>query len=262
MQSLKSAKVEDFKTIKFILTDFDDTLTFDGRLPAATYGALEKLESVGKSIVVVTGRPAGWCDLIARFWPVAAVVGENGAFYFRYNQSARQMVRRYQRTELQRRYDQEKLHTLFQSIQTLFPQIKLSADQAFRISDYAVDFCEDVKRLDAATINKIVEMFKKGGASVKISSIHINAWIGDFSKREMSLLLLKEEFGLEEKQAQSCVLYVGDSPNDESMFETFDKSIGVSNISPFLDQMKDLPRWITEKPGGLGFEEIADFLID
>ena len=261
MRSLTTAKAQDFASIRLVLTDLDDTLTVEGHLPAVTYLALEKLQAEGKSIVVVTGRPAGWCDLIARLWPVAAVVGENGAFYFRYNQATRQMLRRFQRSDAQRRLDQEKLQKLFLSVQKLFPHITLSADQAFRISDYAIDFCEDVEHLDETTINKVVEIFEQGGATVKISSIHINAWIGDFSKREMSLCLLQEQFGLETKVAQSCVLYIGDSPNDEPMFETFNHSVGVSNIAPFLDKMTSRPRWITEERGGLGFAELAKILI-
>src|SRR6202162_2727853 len=71
--------------IRFVLTDIDDTLTTDGRLPAAAYGALEQLAARGYRVIPVTGRPAGWCDLIARFWPGEAVIGEDGAVYFRYD---------------------------------------------------------------------------------------------------------------------------------------------------------------------------------
>ena len=59
-----------------VLTDIDDTLTTDGRLSAAAYAALERLSLAGLAVVPITGRPAGWCDMIARFWPVAGVVGD------------------------------------------------------------------------------------------------------------------------------------------------------------------------------------------
>lgn len=81
--------------IRYVLTDIDDTLTSGGRLTAGAYGALERLAARGYQVVPVTGRPAGWCDLIARFWPVAAAIGENGAFYFRYDHAARIMTRRF-----------------------------------------------------------------------------------------------------------------------------------------------------------------------
>ena len=82
------------RQIKAVLCDIDDTLTWQGRLPAAAYMALEGLRQSGLVVVPVTGRPAGWCDHIARMWPVNAVVGENGAFYFHYDRQARRMVRR------------------------------------------------------------------------------------------------------------------------------------------------------------------------
>src|SRR3979411_3263629 len=78
--------------IRFVLLDIDDTLTTDGRLSAVAYGALEDLSRRGLRLIPVTGRPAGWCDLIARFWPVDAVIGENGAFYFRHDHQARLMT--------------------------------------------------------------------------------------------------------------------------------------------------------------------------
>src|SRR6266404_3753007 len=81
--------------VRYVLTDIDDTLTTDGRLTAAAYAALERLAEGGYRVIPVTGRPAGWCDLIARFWPVDAVIGENGAFYFRYDHQARVMTRRF-----------------------------------------------------------------------------------------------------------------------------------------------------------------------
>src|SRR5882762_5704291 len=81
------------RAICFVLLDIDDTLTTGGRLTAAAYRALEDLSRRGLRVIPVTGRPAGWCDLIARLWPVDAVIGENGAFYFRYDHEARRMTR-------------------------------------------------------------------------------------------------------------------------------------------------------------------------
>ena len=71
------------------------TLTTDGQLPSASYNAMERLRDSGLAVVPITGRPAGWCDLIARLWPVDGVVGENGAFYFHYDRDNRKMRRYY-----------------------------------------------------------------------------------------------------------------------------------------------------------------------
>jgi HAD superfamily hydrolase (TIGR01484 family) len=261
MKPLSTADPSAFADVDCVLTDLDDTLTLDGRLPAASYAAMEALEKAGKSVVVVTGRPAGWCDLIARFWPVAAVVGENGAFYFRYDRQARSMRRVFQRTDAERMRDQARLAAIYAGIRDRHPGAHLSADQAFRISDYAVDFCEDVPRLDDAAIADIVRMFEAGGATAKISSIHVNAWIGTFSKLEMSLRVLNDEFGIDGEAALRRVLYVGDSPNDEPMFAHFRHSVGVANLAPFLQTLTHRPAWITDRPGGLGFEDVASRVL-
>lgn len=246
--------------MSFVLCDLDDTLTLDGRLLAETYSALEVLERNGRHVIVVTGRPAGWCDMMARMWPVRAVVGENGAFSFRYDRAGKRMFRRYRRSEEQRREDRLRLEEIFGYVREKYPCVQASADQPFRISDYAVDFREDVAPLSQAVIEDIVRIFEARGATAKVSSIHVNAWIGDFSKLQMSLSVLQDHFDLRDDELQKRVVYVGDSPNDEPMFDFFRLSIGVANIAPFIPRMKAHPRWITHAPGGLGFAELVDLL--
>ena len=197
--------------------------------------------------------------MIARMWPVAAVVGENGAFSFRYDRTGKRMLRAFQRTDDERRGDQERLASIFGKIQAKYPHVRLAADQPYRISDYAVDFREDVAPLPDSTIEDIVRMFEAEGATAKVSSIHVNAWIGDFSKLQMSLSVLAS-FGLEDDAARRRVVYAGDLPNDEPMFAFFPLSVGVANVKAFLPQMRSHPRWITGQPGGLGFAELAALL--
>ena len=261
MKLLKTCKQSVFFDTEFVLCDLDDTLTHEGKLPAASYRALEDIWSSGKRVIVITGRPAGWCDLIARLWPVAGVVGENGAFYFCYRHTSKEMVRVFQRSNDQRARDQQELLGLFEGVKRRHPKVRLSVDQPYRISDIAIDFCEDVSPLDEDDINDIVNQLREAGATVKVSSIHINAWIGDFSKLEMSKKILADEFGLKNDKLKKKVVYVGDSPNDEPMFEFFDYTVGVSNINHFRNQMEYLPKWVTEKPGGYGFEEIARLIV-
>ena len=89
MRPLEEMPAEARRDVAVVLTDIDDTLTDHGRLPARAYVALERLKLAGFIVAPITGRPAGWCDLIARQWPVDGVVGENGAFYFRHDVDAR-----------------------------------------------------------------------------------------------------------------------------------------------------------------------------
>src|SRR4051812_49397374 len=93
MRPIEALPVEIARNLIGVFTDIDDTITTDGHLPAAAYAALERLHAAGLAVVPITGRPAGWCDMIARFWPVNGVVGENGAFTFRYDRDAKKMHR-------------------------------------------------------------------------------------------------------------------------------------------------------------------------
>jgi hydroxymethylpyrimidine pyrophosphatase-like HAD family hydrolase len=132
------------KQIRYVLTDIDDTLTVNGRLPAVVFVALERLQDAKIRCIPITGRPAGWCDHIARMWPVDGLVGENGAFYFRYDDPARKMQRRYFKSEGRRQSDRQKLEKLKLEILEKVPGSGVSADKAYREADLAIDYCEDV----------------------------------------------------------------------------------------------------------------------
>src|SRR4249920_4026230 len=95
MLPLSDFPIEARRRIRGVFCDIDDTLTTGGRLTAGAFAAMEHLERAGLQVVPITGRPAGWCDHIARMWPVAAVVGENGAFYMRFDAARRKLVRRF-----------------------------------------------------------------------------------------------------------------------------------------------------------------------
>jgi HAD superfamily hydrolase (TIGR01484 family) len=257
MLPLARLSARDAARFRFILSDIDDTLTHKGRLSAETYRQMEALQARGRKVILVTGRPAGWCDLIARFWPVDAVVGENGAFYFRYDHRKRKMLRKFRRSQRQRAADTARLHAMFARLRREFRGIALAADQPFRISDIAIDVCEDRKPLPDRTVRRLIARLEEMGATVKLSSIHINAWIGDFNKLQMIRELLHDTYGLSEDAMQRSCVYLGDSPNDEPMFAHFRHSIGVANIRAFAPRMTALPRFVTMRPGGYGFAEFA-----
>ena len=68
--------------VRALLFDLDGTLV-DERLSPVAYAALAQAQQAGLRTIAVTGRPAGWCDLIARWWLLDGVVGENGALGFK-----------------------------------------------------------------------------------------------------------------------------------------------------------------------------------
>ncbi|MEX2409068.1 MAG: HAD-IIB family hydrolase, partial [Rhodovibrionaceae bacterium] len=231
--------------VKIVLSDIDDTLTSDGRMTAAVYAALERLRDAGLLVIPVTGRPAGWCDMIARFWPVDAVIGENGSFYYRYDHGAKRLIRRYRQSEAERAENREKLAAIRDQVLAEVPGVAVAADQFCRDTDLAIDFCEDVPPVPRAAVDRVVEIFRSRGAEAKISSIHVNGWFGDHDKLTTSLLVAEELFGLSREALGDCAVYLGDSPNDAPMFAGIPLSIGVANVVDFLAELDSPPRYVT-----------------
>ncbi|MBS1269453.1 MAG: Mannosyl-3-phosphoglycerate phosphatase [Gammaproteobacteria bacterium] len=249
------------RQIRFVLCDIDDTLTDKGRLSARAYTALEQLKDTGLKVVPVTGRPAGWCDLIARQWPVDGVVGENGAFYFHYDQAKRHMHRRFWHDLETRRRHRFQLDALAGRIIREVPGSAVAADQLYRESDLAIDYCEDVPPLNPPAVARIVDIFHEADAKAKVSSIHVNSWFGENDKSTMSRAFLKEVFGYDIAAQPELSVFVGDSPNDCPMFEAVGHAIGVANVREFIDQLAPPPQWIAQYRGGRGFAEIAGHLL-
>lgn len=249
------------RRVRFVLTDIDDTLTTEGTLPAAAYAALERLRGHGLRVIPVTGRPAGWCDMIARFWPVDAVVGENGAFYFRYDHERKTMKRRFFASAEERAQSRRRLNSIRDTVLRTVPGAAVAADQDYRVADLAIDFREDVAPLAASAIDAIVRIFEEAGAHAKVSSIHVNGWFGDYDKLTMTRALMREEFAVDLETDRNCAVFAGDSPNDEPMFRYFPLCVGVANVRDALDRFKALPAFVTQARGGEGFVEFADILL-
>ncbi|HEX6014745.1 MAG TPA: HAD-IIB family hydrolase [Geminicoccaceae bacterium] len=250
------------RQVKVVFTDIDDTLTRHGRLPAVAYAAMERLASAGIKVIPITGRPAGWCDHIARMWPVEGVVGENGAFWFRHDPGRRRLVRRFLVDEATRRANREKLNRLAERILAEVPGTALASDQLYREADLAIDFCEDVPPLPDSDVARIVALFEEAGCTAKVSSIHVNGWYGSYDKLTMARLLMAEAFGVDIDRDRGRFAFAGDSPNDQPMFAFFAaSSVGVANLRRFLPSLACRPRWLTEAEGGPGFAELGDLLL-
>ena len=263
MEPLKNCPRDTLAAIKGVLTDIDETLSTDGKLTAEAYGALEALKKAGLLVIPVTGRPAGWCDLIARFWPVDAVVGENGAFWMWHDPAAGKLRTRFIQSDAERAEGRRRLEAVRAEVLRDVPGTGIASDQPYRAADLAVDFCEDVPPLPAADIERIVAIFEKHGAHAKVSSIHVNGWFGDYDKLTTSRAMMKELFGVDVDAGQERAAWVfsGDSPNDSPMFGFFPNAVGVANVRDFADQMPTLPGWITSARSGAGFVELAQALI-
>lgn len=260
MKLWSSVQSNDLKGINAICFDIDDTFSSDGKITAEAYQSLWNLRNKGWILVPITGRPAGWCDHIARFWPVDAVIGENGAFLM-----SMQNHRLVTQFAPQVPVDvSSRLQQLKKNILAHDPGATFASDQDYRKCDLAIDFAEDVGvggRWSDSRIQSMLEFCRSQGAVAKLSSIHINTWFGDYDKCSGFEFLLASGVV---SQAQRWI-YTGDSPNDEPLFEHFQKlghlTVGVANIRDYQQSIRTLPEWITDSKSGEGFCEIADRLV-
>lgn len=253
IETITSAAAE---TLQGIFFDIDDTFTTHGKIPAAAFQSLWAIKKSGLKAVPITGRPAGWCDHIARMWPVDGVVGENGAFYFWYDNKARRLCKRFLDPEEIRAEKRRRLLAVREEVLASVPGAGIAGDQLYRETDLAIDYCEDVPPLSEAAVQGICRIFRKHGAECKVSSIHVNGWFGQYDKLQMTKTLAQERWGLDLDGAKSHFLFCGDSPNDEPMFAYFPYSAGVSNVRRFADRMQHHPSFAAGKEGGEGFAEI------
>lgn len=248
--------------IRGVLFDIDDTFTHEGRLIPEAFSALWKLHRHGLILAPITGRPAGWCDHIARMWPVDGVIGENGAFYYYYDHEKHKLRQRYIFTVEEVAGKRKELESIKEEILKKVPGAGVASDQPFRIFDLAIDFREDVSPLSEADIEEICSIFKRHGAEFKVSSIHVNGWFGGYNKLSTTRLFLQERLSIPWDEAVNSFIFAGDSPNDEPMFQAMGLTVGVANIKHFRSKMKSLPRYVTSKSGGLGFAEMADKILE
>ncbi|HUL92424.1 MAG TPA: HAD-IIB family hydrolase [Burkholderiales bacterium] len=249
------------RSIRGVFSDIDDTISTEGRITSEAYAAMARLRASGLLVVPVTGRPAGWCDHIARMWPVDAVVGENGALYMRHDDRSRKLKKRYAIAAGEREAARERLALIAERILRDVPGCALASDQPYRECDLAIDYCEDVPALPPRAVERIVALMREGGLTARVSSIHVNGWFGGYDKLTMTRLLLREEFGVDLDMARERYIFVGDSPNDASMFEFFPCSVGVANLRRFEGRIATPPRYMVAHAAGAGFAEVADFLL-
>lgn len=252
---LEAWSLDEGPPVRVVFTDIDDTLTDRGRVGPEAYRALWDLHEAGIAVVVVTGRPAGWCDAIARQWPVAGVVGENGALAFACTDGG--MWRCFAAQD-----PGDRLAPVRDAVLREVPRARVAADQPYRQFDLAIDFAEDGPRLDDAEIERIAQVFREHGATAKISSIHVNGWFGQFDKLSMIRRFARERLALDlDGEAHRSAVYVGDSPNDCPAFSAFERSVGVANVLEHPLELDPPPAYVTRAARGEGFVELAQHVL-
>jgi HAD superfamily hydrolase (TIGR01484 family) len=260
MKPLSSWQITERQKIVGVFTDIDDTLTTDGAITPDALQALYQLKAAGLMVIPITGRPVGWSIPFASTWPVDAIVAENGAVALLHNPTTNQVSKIYQQDPATRTHNFEQMQRIAQRVLQEISGTVLAQDSPGRETDIAFDHSE-FHHLSPQQIEQVLQLLKQEGMTATVSSIHINAWFGDHNKWHGAQWLLKELTGRDLKQELDQWAYVGDSTNDQVMFENFTHSVGVANIRRFEHELKYLPNYVASKERGAGFAELAHALL-
>ncbi|NHC36509.1 HAD family hydrolase [Scytonema millei] len=235
------------KNIKIIATDMDGTLTQKGKFTSDLLLMFEKLAVADIQVLIVTGRSAGWVSGLVNYLPIAGAIAENGGlFYSAGNEEAIALTSISNRVE-----HRQELAAVFQKLQQYFPQIRESSDNCFRITDWTFA----VRGLGVEQLNQLSNICQELGWGFTYSNVQCHIKPLNQDKANGLMQILQDYFQCLPEQ----VLTVGDSPNDESLFnpQCFPFSIGVANALEYADRLNYQPSYITKAIEGQGFCELA-----
>ena len=244
--------------IRGVFTDIDDTLTTEGAITPDALQALADLKATGQHVIAITGRPVGWSEPFARAWPVDAIVAENGAVAL--VRRGNVLEKLYQQGAATRAANFAHMQQVAQRVLREIPGTMLSQDSPGRETDIAIDHSE-FTQLSSDSIGQAVRLMRSAGMNTSVSSIHINGWFGDHNKLEGARWIVRSLLGRDLAQEMQRWAYVGDSTNDQLMFEAFAHSVGVANIARFVPELQHFPTYITQGERGAGFAEVAAALL-
>ena len=258
MQDLKHWPRLIQQPVRGVLTDIDDTLTRDGHIEPMALEALRRLKAAGVPVIAITGRPAGWSEPFALEWPLMSIVAENGSLRLSSNNGL--LEKTYVQGDAIRAANHHHLHTVLQAIERQVPGARRSQDSAGRETDIAIDHSE-FTHLDEPRIEQVLHLMRTAGLTATVSSIHINGWVGTHNKWTGAQWAVQDLLGRNLSDELNQWVYVGDSTNDQIMFQHMPLTVGVANIRRFASQLTHLPRFVTESERGVGFAEVAEQVL-
>ncbi len=242
-----------------VFTDIDDTLTTEGAITADALQALADLKAAGLHVIPITGRPVGWSEPFAQRWPVDAIVAENGAVAL-VHANGQALAKLYQQDAATRSANFARMQQVLAHMEQNIPGARRAQDSAGRETDIAIDHSE-FTQLPQAQIEAVVRWMQDQGMTATVSSIHINGWYGDHDKFAGARWIVRALWGRDLLAELDRWVYVGDSSNDQVMFQHFAHSVGVANIRRFEAQLAHPPRYIAQAERGAGFAEVAAHLL-
>jgi hydroxymethylpyrimidine pyrophosphatase-like HAD family hydrolase len=166
----------------------------------------------------------------------------------------------YVQDEATRRSNAGRLRQAAQRVLREVPGTRLSSDSAGRVTDIAIDHSE-FAHLSPQQIADVVRVMQAEGMHATVSSIHINGWYGEHDKLSGARWIVQRLWQLDLDSERARWVYVGDSTNDQLMFEHFPLSVGVANLLRFAEQLTVWPAYLTRGERGEGFAEVARALL-
>jgi HAD superfamily hydrolase (TIGR01484 family) len=269
MLPLSAWPLEHRRNIIGVFTDIDDTLTTGGAITPDALQGLHDLKAAGLHVVAITGRPVGWSEAFALTWPIDAIVAENGSVALIKNNEMELQPNEILRKKLSKLYQQAtptrtanyaKMQQILAHIEREVPGAQRSTDSPGRETDIAIDHSE-FTHLPPERIAQVVQRMQSAGMHATVSSIHINAWYGAHNKLQGARWITQQLYGRSLDGEMDKWAYIGDSTNDQLMFEAFTHSVGVANIARFVPQLAHLPRYVTPGERGAGFRQFCDALL-
>ncbi|HEY9630068.1 MAG TPA: HAD family hydrolase [Coleofasciculaceae cyanobacterium] len=258
---MQPLKLQAFRSIRLVATDMDGTLTQQGKFTPALLQAIADLGQAGIQVLIITGRSAGWVNGIASYLPVVGAIAENGGILYR--NSAEHDVFSSHRNGAEPEFlgaidsnHRQRLAEMFDKLRAEFPQIQESVDNQFRLTDWTFD----VFGLGLAELRAMGDRCLAEGLGFTYSTVqcHIKPL-----HQDKAIGLSKALSHYFPNYQPTEIVTVGDSPNDESLFDgdRFPLSVGVANVRDYAAQLSHQPAYITEAPEAEGFCELAKFIL-
>ena len=252
VQTKNQLSSEALSNIRLVATDMDGTVTQKSKFTSDVISALESLSNNSIDLIIVTGRSAGWVNGINYYLPIKGAIAENGGLFYNQNNQDWEFLTKIPDLTSHR----QQLKQVFQLLKNQFPQIQESQDNLFRLTDWTFD----INHLNLEQLQTMESMCLEMGWGFTYSTVqcHIKPLQQD-KARGLKQVISKYYPQLLPEQ----IVTVGDSPNDESLFNSslFPISVGVANIKHYCDRLKHQPTYITNQAEGAGFGELLKLLL-
>ncbi|MDY6803489.1 MAG: HAD family hydrolase [Cyanobacteriota bacterium] len=238
--------------LRLVASDMDGTLTKNGKFTPALLRSLEKLSAANIQVLIITGRSAGWVQAIKNYLPVIGAIAENGGLFFPSMREEPEFLTQMENLTLYR----QQLAETFQYLKSQFPDLIESGDNRFRLTDWTFD----VLGLSNSDLETIEELCREQNYGFTYSNVQCHIKPLEQDKATGLMQVLSQYFPQWEAEQ---IITVGDSPNDESLFDKskFSLSVGVANIMDYADKLRHRPVYVTKNKEVEGFCELVEVLL-